>query len=130
VIYIYLKNVCHVVIAIQTVLFHFSNVGFSTTGNLLQTYGRKAWLSSLSCLGNEKEVMECSHSRFSTVPSLQHTYKRGTWLYCFGEYINARIRSTIKQVFWVLLSFNYALPCWSCFFSHILPTKSQNEPTF
>ncbi|XP_060552042.1 scavenger receptor cysteine-rich type 1 protein M130-like isoform X5 [Ruditapes philippinarum] len=64
--------------------FNLGNVGFGTTGNLLQTYGRKAWLSSLHCLGNETNVMECRHSRFSTVPSIQHTYKRGTWLYCFG----------------------------------------------
>jgi hypothetical protein len=66
----------------------FSKAGFSTTGNSLQTYARKAWLGLISCEGDEKDVMQCKHSRFSAVPPLLHTYRRGTWLYCFGGFVN------------------------------------------
>ncbi|XP_060552044.1 scavenger receptor cysteine-rich domain superfamily protein-like [Ruditapes philippinarum] len=64
--------------------FNLGKAGFSTTGNSLQTYARKAWLGLISCEGDEKDVMQCKHSSFSAVPPLLHTYRRGTWLYCFG----------------------------------------------
>ncbi|XP_060552045.1 neurotrypsin-like [Ruditapes philippinarum] len=64
--------------------FNLGKVGFSTTGNSLQTYGRKAWLGRLACDGTEKDIMQCSHGPFGEVPPLQHTYRKGTWLYCFG----------------------------------------------
>ncbi|XP_053403672.1 scavenger receptor cysteine-rich type 1 protein M130-like isoform X2 [Mercenaria mercenaria] len=65
--------------------FGLSDVGFSTSSHSLQTYGRKAWLSRLTCKGDEADIMQCSHPNFSTVPILMHTYKWGTWLYCFSN---------------------------------------------
>ncbi|XP_053391010.1 scavenger receptor cysteine-rich type 1 protein M130-like isoform X2 [Mercenaria mercenaria] len=64
-------------------IFDFQNGGFSASARPLDTYYRKAWLSSLKCTGNETHIMQCDHPEFSFTPSLMTTYKRGTWLYCF-----------------------------------------------
>ena len=69
----------------KCVIFHFRKVGFSTTANLLENYGRKGWLASLVCNGDEANIMQCSHSRFGATPTLAYTYSAGTWLYCFGK---------------------------------------------
>ncbi|XP_053403598.1 scavenger receptor cysteine-rich type 1 protein M160-like isoform X2 [Mercenaria mercenaria] len=64
-------------------IFGFENSGFSTYAHPLETYYRKAWLSSLTCKGSETHIMQCDRFGFSLVPPLMHTYRRGTWLYCF-----------------------------------------------
>ncbi|XP_053403021.1 neurotrypsin-like [Mercenaria mercenaria] len=64
-------------------IFGFQNGAFSTSDHLLETYYGKAWLSSLTCKGNETHIMQCDRSDFNVVTSVRLTYKTGTWLHCF-----------------------------------------------